>query len=88
MADHFALMTGRMITEATLQSAIHQAFDVPSGKADCDHHDHSVFEDGRIKSGVVVECRICQEEGDEAYMETPCSCKGSLKARFYVPLPA
>ena len=91
MADHFALMTGRMITEATLQSAIHQAFGVSSVKAACDHHDPSVFEavqDGRTKSGVVVECRICQEEGDEAYMETPCSCKGSLKARISVPLPA
>jgi hypothetical protein len=84
MADHFALITGRMITEATLQSAFHEAFDFPSMKAACDH---SVFEDGRTKSGVVVECRICQEEGDEAYMETPCSCKGSLKARVSVPLP-
>lgn len=81
MADHFALMTGRMITEATLQSAIHQAFE---GKDACDHHDPSVFEDGRTKSGVVVECRICQEEGDEAYMETPCSCKGSLKYAHHI----
>lgn len=85
MADHFALMTGRMITEATLQGAI---FDAPSAKDACDHHDPSVFEDGRTKTGVVVECRICQEEGDQAYMETPCSCKGSLKARFSAPLPA
>uniref|UniRef100_M8CAT0 RING-CH-type domain-containing protein n=1 Tax=Aegilops tauschii TaxID=37682 RepID=M8CAT0_AEGTA len=77
MADHFVLITGRMITEATLQGAI---FDAPSAKDACDHHDPSIFEDGRTKTGVVVECRICQEEGDQAYMETPCSCKGSLKA--------
>ncbi|KAM0892435.1 hypothetical protein ACQ4PT_025745 [Festuca glaucescens] len=84
MTDHFALMTGRMITEVMLQSAIHEAFDVPSVKAACDHHDPSVFDDGRTKSGVVVECRICQEEGDEAYMETPCSCKGSLKYAHHI----
>lgn len=81
MADHFALMTGRMITEATLQGAI---FDAPSAKDACDHHDPSVFEDGRTKTGVVVECRICQEEGDQAYMETPCSCKGSLKYAHHI----
>ncbi|KAI4999802.1 hypothetical protein ZWY2020_004391 [Hordeum vulgare] len=81
MADHFTLMTGRMITEATLQGAI---FDAPSAKDVCDHHDPSVFEDGRTKSGVVVECRICQEEGDQAYMETPCSCKGSLKYAHHI----
>ncbi|KQK09233.1 uncharacterized protein LOC100844675 isoform X3 [Brachypodium distachyon] len=82
MADHFTLITGRMITEATIQSAIRDAFDVPSVKAACDHHDPSApddVQDGRTMSGIVVECRICQEEGDEAYMETPCSCKGSLK---------
>uniref|UniRef100_A0ACD5VS15 Uncharacterized protein n=2 Tax=Avena sativa TaxID=4498 RepID=A0ACD5VS15_AVESA len=84
MADHFALMTGRMITEATLHSAIHHALGGPSVRAACDHHDPSVFEDGRTKSGVMVECRICQEEGDEAYMETPCSCKGSLKYAHHI----
>ncbi|VAH63137.1 unnamed protein product [Triticum turgidum subsp. durum] len=81
MADHFALMTGRMITEATLQGAI---FDAPSAKDACDHHDPSIFEDGRTKTGVMVECRICQEEGDQAYMETPCSCKGSLKYAHHI----
>nr|CAB3464529.1 unnamed protein product [Digitaria exilis] len=39
----------------------------------------SAVQDGRPKSGVLVECRICQEDDDEAYMEVPCSCKGSLK---------
>ncbi|GJN18039.1 hypothetical protein PR202_gb05156 [Eleusine coracana subsp. coracana] len=85
MADHFALMTGRLLTEATLRSAINEAVDVPSTTAGCDQLD--LFSDvhldmGKAKSGVMVECRICQEEGDEAYMETPCSCKGSLKASF------
>jgi hypothetical protein len=86
MADHFALMTGRLITESTLRSA---AAAVPSTTDGYDDQTdpHVVAEDvqlavGGAKSGVMVECRICQEEGDEAYMETPCSCKGSLKASF------
>ncbi|GJM93531.1 hypothetical protein PR202_ga10094 [Eleusine coracana subsp. coracana] len=85
MADHFALMTGRLLTEATLRSAINEAVGVPSTTAGCDQLDLSSdvhLDMGKAKSGVMVECRICQEEGDEAYMETPCSCKGSLKASF------
>jgi hypothetical protein len=91
MADHFALMTGRLLTESTLQSAVHEAFAdavASATSAGYDQTDPSVVPEdvqlsmgkGKAKSGVMVECRICQEEGDEAYMETPCSCKGSLKA--------
>ncbi|KAL5229369.1 hypothetical protein ABZP36_017634 [Zizania latifolia] len=83
MADHFALMTGRLVTESTLQSAVNQAFAVAAVKIVHEQPDPSVHgdaQDGKPKSGVMVECRICQEEGDESYMETPCSCKGSLKA--------
>uniref|UniRef100_K3XLP1 RING-CH-type domain-containing protein n=1 Tax=Setaria italica TaxID=4555 RepID=K3XLP1_SETIT len=88
MADHFALMTGRLITESTLRSAVHESSAdaaVPSTSDGYEHTDPSVVAEdvqlcvGKAKSGVMVECRICQEEGDEAYMETPCSCKGSLK---------
>ncbi|CAL9108168.1 zinc finger, C3HC4 type, domain containing protein [Musa troglodytarum] len=32
-----------------------------------------------VGSGAVVECRICQEEGEERHMEAPCACKGTLK---------
>ncbi|CAL9197908.1 unnamed protein product, partial [Musa hybrid cultivar] len=31
------------------------------------------------KGGEMIECRICQEEGDECDMETPCACNGTLK---------
>ncbi|CAL4948108.1 unnamed protein product [Urochloa decumbens] len=91
MAEHLALMTGRLITESTLRSAIHESLagaDLASTTAGYEQTDPSsvVLEDVQLgvgktkaKSGVMVECRICQEEGDEAYMETPCSCKGSLK---------
>jgi hypothetical protein len=27
----------------------------------------------------VTECRICQEEGEEAAMDSPCACTGTLK---------
>lgn len=91
MADHLAMMTGRLLTEASLRTAIHdEAFaevDVPSTTAGYEQPqpDRSSVPDGvqlgvgKAESGVMVECRICQEEGDEAYMETPCTCKGSLK---------
>jgi hypothetical protein len=88
MADHFVLMTGRLLTEETLQSAIHEAtaVTVPSttaaGYDQPDPSSHVHLDMGKVKTGVMVECRICQEEGDEAYMETPCSCQGSLKASF------
>ncbi|XP_065013041.1 uncharacterized protein LOC135641550 [Musa acuminata AAA Group] len=31
------------------------------------------------KGGEMIECRICQEEGDECDMEAPCACNGTLK---------
>uniref|UniRef100_A0A0E0JMK9 RING-CH-type domain-containing protein n=2 Tax=Oryza punctata TaxID=4537 RepID=A0A0E0JMK9_ORYPU len=85
MADHFTLMAGRLLTESTLQSAMQEALAVASVKIVHDQPDlpvHEDVQDGKPKSGVMVECRICQEEGDESYMETPCCCKGSLKARL------
>ncbi|KAG2617683.1 hypothetical protein PVAP13_3NG182970 [Panicum virgatum] len=76
MADHFEVMAGRLLTESTLQSAIDEASDAPSSTMTaCD----PAVEEGRATSGVLVECRICQEDDDEACMEAPCSCKGSLK---------
>lgn len=89
MADHLALMTGRLLTESTLRSAIHESLAgaEPSTTAGDDRTDPQDVQlgVGKAKSGVMVECRICQEEGDEAYMETPCSCKGSLKANLISP---
>ncbi|XP_015693282.1 uncharacterized protein LOC102711155 isoform X1 [Oryza brachyantha] len=76
MADHFTVMAGRLLTESTVQSAIDEASaTIPSSVIACDND----VQDGREKSGVLVECRICQEEDDQTYMETPCSCRGSLK---------
>ena len=84
MADHFAVMAGRLLTESSLQSAIGEASVVPSTTSTaCEVS----VQDGRPASGVVVvECRICQEDDDEACMEAPCHCKGSLKVERIIML--
>jgi hypothetical protein len=67
MADHFALMTGRLLTESTLQSAVHEAFAdavASATSAGYDQTDPSVVPEdvqlsvgkGKAKSGVMVEC--------------------------------
>ncbi|KAM0904494.1 hypothetical protein ACQ4PT_017959 [Festuca glaucescens] len=72
-------MAGRLLTASTVQSAIDKASDAPSSTAAASACDDDVLQGGRPKSGVLVECRICQDEDDETCMEAPCSCKGSLK---------
>ncbi|KAF6991643.1 hypothetical protein CFC21_008708 [Triticum aestivum] len=82
MTDHFAVMAGRLLTASTVQSAIDEASNAASSSTPAGGGDAVVVEHGgggRPKSGVLVECRICQEDGDESCMEAPCSCKGSLK---------
>ncbi|XP_047333474.1 uncharacterized protein LOC124936992 [Impatiens glandulifera] len=32
-----------------------------------------------INGGMIVDCRICHDEDEERTMETPCSCRGTLK---------
>lgn len=68
-----------MLTDSTLQSAIDEASAVPSTRTTTARDESVQVQDGRTTSGVLVECRICQEEEEEACMESPCSCKGSLK---------
>lgn len=36
--------------------------------------------------GEVIECRICQEEGEEGDMESPCACNGTLKVCPFFPV--
>ena len=31
----------------------------------------------------LIECRICQEEGKEDAMDSPCACTGTLKVRQF-----
>uniref|UniRef100_A0A0D9V496 RING-CH-type domain-containing protein n=1 Tax=Leersia perrieri TaxID=77586 RepID=A0A0D9V496_9ORYZ len=82
MADHFSLMVGRLLTESTLQSAMEEAFAAASVKIVHEQPDPSVHEDvqeGKPKSGVIVECRICQEEGDESTLTTHASRGGAMR---------
>uniref|UniRef100_A0A0E0C6B9 RING-CH-type domain-containing protein n=1 Tax=Oryza meridionalis TaxID=40149 RepID=A0A0E0C6B9_9ORYZ len=82
MADHFALMAGRLLTESTLQSAVQEALAVASVKIVHDQPDlpvHEDVQDGKPTSGVMVECRICQEEGDDTH--TTHASKGGAMRR-------
>ena len=76
-----ALMTGRLLTESTLRSAILESLAgaEPSTTAGDDRTDPQDVQlgVGKAKSGVMVECRICQEEGDEAYMEAPAPARAA-----------
>jgi hypothetical protein len=84
MADHFAVMAGRLLTPSTVQSAIDESSDAPPSTAATSACGEEAVLAGRPKSGVLVECRICQDEDDETCMEAPCSCKGSLKVIFFL----
>ncbi|CAA6665428.1 unnamed protein product [Spirodela intermedia] len=86
MGDHFVLLVDHLLTESTLGAAIASRSQSPAG------HTAAVsvqseprrppqkmaVEDGR-KAPELVECRICQDDDLESNMETPCSCRGSLK---------
>ena len=70
-----------MVEEAAIRESLAGA--EPSTTAGDDRTDPSVAPEdaqlgvGKAKSGVMVECRICQEEGDEAYMEAPAPARAA-----------
>lgn len=37
-------------------------------------------------SSKLVECRICHDEDQDSSMETPCTCRGTLKVRLFLIL--
>ncbi|PKA61561.1 E3 ubiquitin-protein ligase MARCH6 [Apostasia shenzhenica] len=49
-----------------------------SGKEEAMHEKNSMEKKGG-RGRELVECRICQEEGEESDMENPCACTGTLK---------
>ncbi|XP_020105354.1 uncharacterized protein LOC109721937 [Ananas comosus] len=90
MGDHFVLLVDRLITESTLEAAIesrNKALVGSSAPASTPQSESTVNKekngggigDGIRLTGKLAECRICQEEDDQANLETPCSCCGSLK---------
>lgn len=81
-ADHSAVMAGRSLAEPSLRSATDDDVSAVPSTTTSAARGVSAQDEGPA-SGVLVlvECRICQEDGDEACMEAPCSCKGSLKVQ-------
>ncbi|KAG7032554.1 hypothetical protein SDJN02_06603, partial [Cucurbita argyrosperma subsp. argyrosperma] len=86
MGDHFVLLVDRLLTESTLGAAIEsrrQLMEATSSSSTDDlKRNKSTLEmefEDILSSKKMVECRICQDEDEDSNMETPCSCRGSLK---------
>ena len=80
-------LVDRLLTESTLEAAIESRN--PKKQLDPLGKDDTVIDCSSSSSNVdftpkkLVECRICQDEGFDSNMETPCSCCGSLKVGFF-----
>ncbi|WOK97762.1 hypothetical protein Cni_G06470 [Canna indica] len=85
MGDHLALLVNHLLTEWTLEEAIHsrKPGQIDSAPSSLDDKGKEITPKrnfgGRTSLGQLVECRICQEEEEDCNMEIPCSCCGSLK---------
>lgn len=86
MGDHFVLLVDRLLTESTLEAAIegrNRMKEVEDTKNDCSSHEILIENESYPRK--MVECRICQDEDLDLSMETPCSCRGSLKVCDALP---
>lgn len=83
MGDHFVLLVDRLLTESTLEAAIERENRLQQSTLSASHDNmissHQVDVNIRSSSSKLVECRICHDEDEDLNMETPCSCRGSLK---------
>lgn len=87
MGDHFVLLVDRLLTESTLEAAIgriNQGSNTPIAslstvEKETDLSPKKKHVGDGVFTGKLVECRICQDEDEDANMEIPCSCCGSLK---------
>ncbi|KAL3825410.1 hypothetical protein ACJIZ3_021439 [Penstemon smallii] len=78
MGDHFVLLVDRLLTESTLEAAIQSRNSLKQAET----FDEAMIDsdaEGSLSPRKIVECRICQDEDFDSRMETPCSCRGSLK---------
>lgn len=77
------LLVDRLLTESTLEAAIERENRLQQSTLSASHDNmissHQVDVNVRSSSSKLVECRICHDEGEDLNMETPCSCRGSLK---------
>ena len=77
------LLVDRLLTESTLEAAIERESQLQQSmlSKNQDNMISSREIDVIIRSAPskLVECRICRDEDEDLIMETPCSCRGSLK---------
>lgn len=77
------LLVDRLLTESTLEAAIERENRLQQSTLSASHDNmissHQVDVNIRSSSSKLVECRICHDEDEDLNMETPCSCRGSLK---------
>ncbi|KAE8667747.1 hypothetical protein F3Y22_tig00112383pilonHSYRG00572 [Hibiscus syriacus] len=82
MGDHFVLLVDRLLTESTLEAAI-ESRNRSLQTTTLAVNDKKVYDSSPkvdlLSPRKIVECRICQDEDEDANMETPCSCCGSLE---------
>lgn len=87
MGDHFALLVDRLLTESTLEATIGSREEDQVAPSSSSSEDQGKEITGkrtagdRTSVGELVECRICHEEDEDFNMESPCSCRGSLKVK-------
>ncbi|WOL12495.1 hypothetical protein Cni_G21262 [Canna indica] len=82
MGDHLALVVDHLVTESTLQTRKQNHVVTSSasfGDLGSNNSTSETTAEDRTSPSKLVECRICQEEDQDANMEIPCSCCGSLK---------
>lgn len=75
------LLVDRLLTESTLEAAMHRLKPPEAAAVEvrCSSPHKDKVELGNDGLRKMVECRICQDEDEDANMESPCSCCGSLK---------
>lgn len=81
------LLVDRLLTESNLEATSERKNRIcqPMALTNADDNMTSSIDidvESISSSSTLVECRICHDEDDESNMETPCSCRGSLKVRF------
>ncbi|KAM6567190.1 uncharacterized protein LOC115711930 isoform X2 [Cannabis sativa] len=83
MGDHFVLLVDRLLTESTLEAAIERKNQLQQSmiiaSQDSMVSSHKIDLNMSSSSSKLVECRICHDEDEDLNMESPCSCRGSLK---------
>lgn len=90
MVDDFMVCVDRIIASACFESVHGGVFDSAEGAESISANAGVSLKnngEGCSKKEDMVECRICQEEGEERDMEAPCGCNGTLKVLDFTLFP-